>query len=92
MKNKKLTVGSRLKGTNAWKQTEAFLNCTLNNDGTIKKSKYTFDFVNVHKFKNKLIEVEADNLEEAKEKILLLLTKINDKIIKVRTVKESDYD
>ena len=39
------------------------------------KNKYTFDFVNVQKFKNKLIEVEADNLEEAKEKILLLLTK-----------------
>ena len=56
------------------------------------KNKYTFDFVNVQKFKNKLIEVEADNIEEAKEKILLLLTKINDKIIKVRTDKESDYD
>jgi hypothetical protein len=54
--------------------------------------KYTFDFVdNAKSFKeNKLIEVKAADLVEAKEKILKLLTELNSKIIKVRAVSEKD--
>lgn len=55
-------------------------------------NKYTFDFVNIKDIQNKLIEVEASNEAEAKEKILTLLTKLNSEIIKVRTVNKSDYD
>ena len=34
--DKKLTVGSTVKDTTAWKQTEAFIKGTLKNDGTIE--------------------------------------------------------
>ena len=55
-------------------------------------NKYTCDFINIKNIKNKLIEVDASNEVEAKEKILKLLKKINSKIITVRPVNESDYD
>tara|TARA_Y100001951_G_C11171877_1_gene200750 strand:- start:346 stop:519 length:174 start_codon:yes stop_codon:yes gene_type:complete len=56
------------------------------------KIKYTCDFINTKNIKNKLIEVDASNEVEAKEKILTLLSKINGEIIKVRPVNERDYD
>tara|TARA_R100001086_G_C11730315_1_gene229485 strand:- start:60 stop:266 length:207 start_codon:yes stop_codon:yes gene_type:complete len=58
---------------------------------------YTFDFVdkeNIEKNKLKLdlklIEVEAADPVEAKEKILKLLMKLNSKIITVRPVTKED--
>mgnify|MGYP003133093169 CR=1 FL=1 len=58
---------------------------------------YTFDFVdkeNIEKNKLKLdlklIEVEAADPVEAKEKILNLLMKLNSKIITVRPVTKED--
>ena len=58
---------------------------------------YTFDFVdkeNIEKNKlkldRKLIEVEAADPVEAKEKILNLLMKLNSKIITVRPVTKED--
>ena len=58
---------------------------------------YTFDFVdkeNIEKNKLKLdlklIEVEAADPVEAKEKILNLLLKLNSKIITVRPVTNED--
>ena len=53
---------------------------------------YTLEFIDPNKVKDnqKEIVVEAVNGVEAKEKILKLLTKLNSKIIRIRTVNKSD--
>ena len=58
----------------------------------IKMNNYTLEFIDPNKVKNnqKEIVVEAANGVEAKEKILKLLTKLNSKIIRIRTVNKSD--
>ena len=52
--------------------------------------RYTCDFINTENIKNKLIEVEAANEVEAKEKILKLLTKLNSQIITVRPLTKEE--
>ena len=55
-------------------------------------NQYTSEFIDPNKVKDnqKEIVVEAVNGVEAKEKILKLLTKLNSKIIRIRTVNKSD--